>query len=206
MAATRVPDILTCAPPSPRQSNAGRSLIELAIAAALLETALPYREMSLVAKADRRAVDPVYAAHRWWARRPPGVIRALLLASALPASTPDREFWVKFGVAERHLEGLRVHDMFAGGGAMLVEAGRLGGIPSGTDVDPLAVDIVRHELSPPSKELMQEASEELLEFVSRSVPIFSVEAQRNGRRSTIFISTKYVALGAGPPMLFTGTW
>src|SRR5208283_3041806 len=189
MVATRIADISTCVLPAPRQSNAGKSLIQLAaVAATLLETALPYREMSLVAKADRRAVDPVYAAHRWWARRPPGVIRALLLASALPASTPEREFWVKFGVAERHLEGLRVHDMFAGGGAMLVEAARLGGIPSGTDVDPLAVDIVRHELSPPSKDLLQRASGNCWNLYRRLVPIFSVEAQRNGRRFTISIS------------------
>ena len=37
----------------------------------LLETALPVRELSLLAKADRRSIDPVYATHRWWARRPP---------------------------------------------------------------------------------------------------------------------------------------
>jgi hypothetical protein len=37
----------------------------------LLEQALPIRELSRVIDADRRAVDPVYGAHRWWARRPP---------------------------------------------------------------------------------------------------------------------------------------
>jgi hypothetical protein len=112
----------------------------------LLERGLPFRELSLIARADRRAVDPVYATHRWWARRPPGVIRGLLLASVLPANTKPAAYWERFASPATHLAGVRVHDMFAGGGAMLVEAARLGATPSGTDVDPLAVEIIRHEL------------------------------------------------------------
>lgn len=37
----------------------------------ILETKFPFKELSLVAHADQRGVDPIYAAHRWWARRPP---------------------------------------------------------------------------------------------------------------------------------------
>ena len=127
----------------------------------LLEAALPYRALSLIAKADRRAVDPVYASHRWWARRPPGIMRALLLASTLPASADISEFWEKYAAAHAHLAGTRVHDMFAGGGAVLVEAARLGATPSGTDVDPLAVEIVRHELQPPDEESLRNTLSEL---------------------------------------------
>ena len=133
----------------------------------LLETALPVRELSLLAKADRRSIDPVYATHRWWARRPPGVIRGLLLASALPASDNHDLFWKLFSSAEPHLTGLRIHDMFAGGGAMLVEAARLGGTPSGTDVDPLAVKIISHELEPPPAAELAEAAAEMLKAVTR---------------------------------------
>lgn len=50
----------------------------------LLERGFPFREVSLVIKADRRANDPVYGAHRWWARRPPALLRAILLAAAQP--------------------------------------------------------------------------------------------------------------------------
>lgn len=135
----------------------------------LLEIALPVRELSLLAKADRRSIDPVYATHRWWARRPPGVIRGLLLASALPASADHDLFWELFSSAEPHLSGLRIHDMFAGGGAMLVEAARLGGTPSGTDVDPLAVKIVSHELEPPPAADLAKAGTEMLEAISKKV-------------------------------------
>ncbi len=139
----------------------------------LLETALPVRELSLLAKADRRSIDPVYATHRWWARRPPGVIRGLLLASALPAAENHDLFWKLFSSAEPHLTGLRIHDMFAGGGAMLVEAARLGGTPSGTDVDPLAVKIISHELEPPPTAELAKAAAEMLKAVTEKVgPLF----------------------------------
>ena len=92
----------------------------------------------------------------------PGVIRGRPLASALPASEDHDLFWKLFSSPEPHLRGLRIHDMFAGGGAMLVEAARLGGTPSGTDVDPLAVKIISHELeSPPAAELAKAAAEML---------------------------------------------
>lgn len=115
----------------------------------ILEAKFPFKELSLVAKADRRVIDPVYAAHRWWARRPPSVMRGLLLAAALEATVHMSKFWALFRTSTNALEGLRVFDPFAGGGTTLVEAARLGAIPCGVDVDPLAVKIVQHELEPP---------------------------------------------------------
>jgi putative DNA methylase len=133
-----------------RSAPAPLSSTLAASAATVLETKFPYRELSLVAKADRRAVDPTYAAHRWWARRPPSVMRGILLAAALEASTPLTRFWQLFRHSTDALEGLRVFDPFAGGGSTLVEAARLGAVPCGVDVDPLAVQIVAHELDPPN--------------------------------------------------------
>lgn len=135
----------------------------------LLERALPFRELSLIATADRRAVDPVYAAHRWWARRPPGVMRGLLLSAALPGNTELDEFWRLFASDEASMQGRRVHDLFVGGGTTLVEAARLGAIPSGTDVDPLAVSIVRHELERPDSKAILTAGRELLAFLEAKV-------------------------------------
>jgi adenine-specific DNA methylase len=128
----------------------------------LLEQALPVRELSLVIDADRRAADPVYAAHRWWARRPPALMRALLLAAALPADCSPAAFWAAYAQPEQLLAGLRVHDPFVGGGSTLVEAARLGATASGSDVDPLAVEIVRHELSPAPAEDVRAAGDALL--------------------------------------------
>jgi putative DNA methylase len=121
----------------PSLVHAGRSL---------LEGKFPFVEVSEVARRDRYSRDPVYAAHKWWARRPPAVIRALLIAASLPASTSPPEFWKRFVSREELLADFHVGDPFSGGATSLVEAARLGASVTGTDVDPLAVEIARHEL------------------------------------------------------------
>ena len=131
----------------------------------LLEVAFPALAVSIVASADRRARDPAYGAHHWWARRPPSVMRALLLAAALPAHTSESEFWDLYGTAVRPLVGLRVHDPFMGGGSTLIEAARLGASVSGTDVDATSQLIVSHSLRPASADAVEDAGRELLAFL-----------------------------------------
>jgi len=135
----------------------------------LLERDFPITQLSLLAEADRRATDPVYAAHRWWARRPPALLRGLILAAALSAETTSEQFWASFGNARPVLEGLRVLDPFAGGGSTLVEAARLGAEVSGCDVDPLAVEIIRHELNPASADDVCRAGLDLLAHLRTQV-------------------------------------
>ena len=131
----------------------------------LLEAGLPVREFSLLASADRRATDPAYGAHRWWARRPPAIMRGVLLAGALTADTDAADFWSAFASAEAVLTGLRVHDPFAGGGSTLVEAARLGATVSGGDIDPLAVEIVLQGLMPAPADEVRAVGELLLTFL-----------------------------------------
>jgi putative DNA methylase len=114
----------------------------------LLEADFPFAELRELTLADRRLSDPVYSAHKWWARRPRSVIRALVLAAHLPADTDQDRFWELFGSDLPLLEGRHVGDCFAGGGTTLVEAARLGASITGLDVDPLAVRIARDELAP----------------------------------------------------------
>ena len=130
-----------------------------------LEESFPFRELSLVIGADRRVRDPVYGVHRWWARRPPALLRGLLIASHLEADATTEEFWQAFGSGVRSLEGSRVLDPFAGGGSTLVEAARLGANVVGGDVDPLAVSIVGAELQPPELGPLRKAGAELLEWL-----------------------------------------
>jgi putative DNA methylase len=134
-----------------------------------LEEGLPIRELSMLAGADRRASDPVYAAHRWWARRPPALMRGILLSSALRADCSVPEFWEMFEDSGPTLGGLSVHDPFAGGGSTLVEANRLGACVSGSDIDPLAVEISRHELDPAPAAEVREAGSELLSHLQVKV-------------------------------------
>lgn len=113
----------------------------------LLEDGFPYAAISQVARADRYSKDHVYAVHKWWARRPPAVIRALLLAAALPAETSEADFWKLFAGEGTPLKGQHVGDAFMGGATTLVEAARLGADVTGIDVDPLAARVARAELA-----------------------------------------------------------
>ena len=64
------------------------------------------------------------------------------------AGTSEDRFWDLFASSERSLEHVTIYDPFAGGGSTVVEAARLGAAVWGADIDPLATEIVRHELAP----------------------------------------------------------
>jgi putative DNA methylase len=135
----------------------------------LLEANFPFAQVSELARADRYVHDPVYSVHKWWARRPPAVIRALLLSAMLPADTPLHEFWERYRDGQDDLQGLHVGDAFLGGATSLVEGARLGAKVTGVDVDPLAVRIAMEELGEPSLAALREAARQLLQHLSRTL-------------------------------------
>lgn len=131
----------------------------------LLETAFPYRAVSMLAQADKRGRDPIYGAHVWWARRPPSLLKSILLAASCDA-VDVAEFWERYeSTSSDQLAGLSVLDMFHGGGSTLVEAARLGARVIGVDVDPLASEIVAHELEPCDPEELRSVADELLQHL-----------------------------------------
>ena len=131
----------------------------------LLETRFPALSVSLVAAGDSRSKDPSYAAHRWWARRPPSLMRSILLAAVMDGEATDHEFWASYRSETPLLEGLRVHDPFMGGGTTLIEASRLGAAVSGTDVDPTAEMIVSHSLEPARDSEIADVGDALMAFL-----------------------------------------
>ena len=131
----------------------------------LLESWFPSCAVSRVAAADRRTRDPAYAAHLWWARRPPAVMRAILVAAVLGSGCSEETFWTHYGNDSAVLRGLRVFDPFMGGGCTLVEASRLGACVEGTDVDPTAGRIVAHALDPAEGQRVLEAGGELIAYL-----------------------------------------
>jgi putative DNA methylase len=155
--------------PVRRPSMSVASEVDNNRALTLLETALPWVELSLLATADQRSRDPAYGAHRWWARRPPAVMRGLLLAAALTSETTLQDFWNAFASPAPRLEGLRVHDPFTGGGSTLVEAQRLGARVTGTDVDPLAALITNFVLNPPLASQLTAAGDLLLAHLNKQL-------------------------------------
>ncbi|ASY32778.1 MULTISPECIES: DNA methyltransferase [unclassified Streptomyces] len=130
--------------------------------ASLIESWFPARELSQVIAKDRRVRDSAYAAHRWWARRPPALLRALLLATTLPSDVSEHDFWERYASEAPHLRGKTVYDPFMGGGSTLVEAQRLGASVIGSDVDPMSVRIVSAELAPVSGKKLRDYGQLLL--------------------------------------------
>jgi putative DNA methylase len=135
----------------------------------LLEAAFPHSNTSSLVRADRRARDGIYRAHRWFARRPAPLLRSVLLAAVMPADTSVERFWETYRAPDPHLAGISVHDPFLGGSTTLIEAGRLGANCSGGDIDPLAVLMGRHAAAPPSLKAFDAAAEDLLEHLRKTV-------------------------------------
>lgn len=135
----------------------------------LVETWFPYVEMSRLVAADRRLRDPVYGVHRWFARRPATLVRALLLGADLPATTSAVTFWERHSLPEPWLSGTTVYDPFLGGGTSLVEAARMGANVAGRDVDPLAVTVASTELHPEVAAAVIAEAQELIDYLRDKV-------------------------------------
>ncbi|MGH9877765.1 MAG: DUF1156 domain-containing protein, partial [Nitrososphaerales archaeon] len=83
---------------------------------------------------------PIIAVHKWFARRPGTLFRALLLSEFVEG--PVRETFFR----SHDLNGIRIADPFMGGGTPLLEANRVGCNVIGYDINPMAYWIVRQEI------------------------------------------------------------
>lgn len=83
---------------------------------------------------------PVIAVHKWFARRPGTLFRALMLAEF--SDLPLEKAFYQAG----NLSGKTIADPFMGGGTPLLEANRMGAHVRGCDINPMAYWIVRQEM------------------------------------------------------------
>lgn len=83
---------------------------------------------------------PVIAVHKWFARRPGTLFRALILSEF--SGRPIIESFYQ----SHRFDGVRVFDPFMGGGTTMMEANRVGCAVAGADINPMAWWIVRQEL------------------------------------------------------------
>src|SRR5437867_410567 len=97
-------------------------------------------DLALREKQIQQNYRPVIAVHKWFARRPGTLFRALLL-SEFGSGSLRQSF---FKCAD--LSGFRVADPFMGGGTPLLEANRMGCDVLGFDINPMAYWIVREEM------------------------------------------------------------
>jgi putative DNA methylase len=137
----------------------------------LLDVGLPLQRLTSLAKSATRR-DPVYGAHRWWARRPGPTCRAVLLAAVSPADTQFDDFWASFEGNGQPLAGIVVGDPFLGGATSLVEAQRLGADVVGLDIDPLAVIIAEHELEGADEQEFERRGRDLIAYLEAAAGRF----------------------------------
>lgn len=96
--------------------------------------------MALAEKQIQQNYRPLIAVHKWFARRPGTLFRALLL-SELADAPVDQTYFRKHDFSDKH-----IFDPFMGGGTTVVEANRLGCSVTAADINPMAWWIVRQEI------------------------------------------------------------
>lgn len=96
--------------------------------------------LALREKQIQQNYRPVIAVHKWFARRPGALFRALILSEF--SGQPVNESYYQ----SHHLPDLRIFDPFMGGGTTMMEANRVGCSVIGADINPMAWWIVRQEL------------------------------------------------------------
>lgn len=96
--------------------------------------------MALREKQIQQNYRPIIAVHKWFARRPGTLFRALVLSEFGNAPLADIFF------KANDFPGRKVADPFMGGGTPLIEANRVGCDVMGFDINPMAAWIVREEI------------------------------------------------------------
>jgi adenine-specific DNA methylase len=98
-------------------------------------------DLALREKQIQQNYRPIMAVHKWFARRPGTLFRALILSEFIKGPLRD-EFY-----QGQSLKSLSVLDPFMGGGTTLIEANRVGCSVTGLDINPMAWWIVRQEIT-----------------------------------------------------------
>jgi putative DNA methylase len=96
--------------------------------------------MALKEKQIQQNYRPIIAVHKWFARRPGTLFRALLLSEFDDRRLDETYF------TGHDFDGKVVADPFIGGGIPLIEANRIGCDVVGFDINPMATWIVREEI------------------------------------------------------------
>jgi len=120
-------------------------------------------DLALREKQIQQNYRPVIAVHKWFARRPGTLFRALLLSEFV--QRPLRESFFH----SNNLKGIRVADPFMGGGTPLIEANRVGCDIVGYDINPMAYWIVRQEIGNLDVEAYRKAANELVFHLNHEI-------------------------------------
>src|SRR5580658_8285211 len=119
--------------------------------------------LALREKQIQRNYRPIIAVHKWFARRPGTLFRALVLAEFA-----DRRLDETFFVGH-DFKNKVVADPFMGGGIPLIEANRVGCDVLGFDINPMSTWIVREEIDHINHDDYRAAANSLLSYLRSTV-------------------------------------
>ena len=119
--------------------------------------------LALREKQIQQNYRPIIAVHKWFARRPGTLFRALLLSEFVNGPVRDTFF------QPHDLSGIKIADPFMGGGTPLLEANRVGCDVLGCDINPMAYWIVKQEIEQLDLRAYQKAAYELSAWLEEKV-------------------------------------
>ncbi len=132
---------------------------------------------SLREKQIQQRYRPVIAVHKWFARRPGSLFRALALSEFGDAPLGDLYF------KANQFPERRIADPFMGGGTPLLEANRLGCAVIGFDINPMSAWIVREEMERLDVDCYRKEADRLLEHLRYQVGhLYATDCPRYGDR------------------------
>ncbi len=131
--------------------------------------------LALREKQIQQNYRPIIAVHKWFARRPGTLFRALTLAEFGNAPLEDI-FFIK-----NEFAGKRIADPFMGGGTPLIEANRVGCDVEGFDINPMAAWIVREEIEHVDLAAYHDAATALLDSLQKDIaPLYRTDCPLYG--------------------------
>lgn len=125
----------------------------------------------------RQYYRPIYSIHKWWARRPGALFRAIILLAVYPELKDTLLSELSDGTlntnspyfASYNLKDIVILDPFMGGGTTLVEANRLGAKVIGSDINPVAYWTVKETLKPLDLKKLNNYFQQLDHTVGRAI-------------------------------------
>ena len=149
--------------------------------------------MALAEKQIQQNYRPLIAVHKWFARRPGTLFRALLL-SELGGERVEQTFFRAHHFGDKH-----ILDPFMGGGTTVVEANRLGCAVTASDINPMAWWIVRQEIQDLDLTAYAKAAAELRGHLREKIGhLFQTTCPKTGKlaEAKYFLWVKTVRCGS----------
>ena len=135
--------------------------------------------LALREKQVQQNYRPIIAVHKWFARRPGTLFRALLLSEFVAGALKETFY-------ESHdLTGIQIADPFMGGGTPLLEANRMGCSVFGYDINPMAYWVVKQEIEELDLRKYREAAAEIEQWLENEIgDFYKTECTFCGKRDT----------------------